>query len=89
MSISKLGDFKFNKDESGILISKSYNWSAFPKNPDGSYQRNPDGGVKPGEFKEEITEDKIFWTIENESKFSFNKVNNKYCRFNINHGNDE
>ena len=27
-----------------------------------------------GAYKEEITEDKIFWTIENENKFSFRKI---------------
>ena len=50
-------NFKFNKDDSGILISKIYIWNQ-------GYQ----------EYKEEISEDKIFWTIENETKFSFRKI---------------
>ena len=57
--------FKFNKDNSGLLKSKMHVWEELYK---------PDKGAFGGDYKEEIIEDKIFWTIENESKFSFRKI---------------
>lgn len=57
--------FKFNKDNSGLLKSKMHVWEELYK---------PDKGAFGGGYKEEIIEDKIFWTIENESKFSFRKI---------------